>query len=117
MSSKKRLSLKRKLVEKDEYELCSPLNFKDFKEFKMEKLVKMMRQCFHSDWQRLPWTEKYYHGCRQVFVKRVCKAGFSARIAFDIITTLEENKMSPLEDIVDFSVLYEIDNIVMILID
>ena len=64
MSSKKRLSLKRKLVEKVvEYEPRTPLSLKDFKEFGMVKLVRMMRQNFHSDWNKYPYTEHYYCGC------------------------------------------------------
>ena len=73
MSPSKRLHLKRKLVE---YEPMSPLDYQNFKEFKLEKLVSLIRQNFHSDWKKFPYTEKYYHGCGQVFVKKFVKLVF-----------------------------------------
>ena len=63
------------------------------------QIMKYLKQYWHSDWDILPFIEKYYRICKQIFVKRFCakKGGNFANDAFKIIEVIKQLKSRDLE--------------------
>ena len=61
--------------------------------------MKYLQQCWHSDWDIPPFTEKYYRTCKQIFVKRFCekKGGSFANDTFKIIEVIKQPRSRDLE--------------------
>ena len=63
------------------------------------QIMKSLKQYWHSNWDILPFTEKYYRICKQIFVKRFCakKGGNFANDAFKIIEITKQLESRDLE--------------------
>ena len=68
------------------------LNHEFFQKKDRYKLIEYLQQYWHSDWDILSFTEKYYRIFKQIFVKRFCakKGGNFANDAFTIIEVIKQ---------------------------
>ena len=75
------------------------LDHEFFQKKDLYQIMKSLKQYWHSNWDILPFTEKYYRICKQIFVKRFCakKGGNFANDAFKIIEVIKQLKSRDLE--------------------
>ena len=97
------------------YEPACPLVFEKFKEYSIVQLLRSISRFYHTDWAKYPHRQFYYGCCKQIFVRRVCKSGNLGKLAFETIEKIKNNPGCAIDDIVDISVFYELDNVVNIL--
>ena len=48
------------------------LNHDFFQKKDLYEFMKYLQQYWHSDWDIISFTEKYYRICKKIFVKRFC---------------------------------------------
>ena len=107
--------LRRKKRKTQNYEPVCPATFERFKDCSLLELMRSISRFYHTDWSRYPCRQFYYGCCKQIFVRRVCKSGKLGKLAFDTIETIKKNPGRQVDDIIDISVFYELDNVVNIL--
>ena len=75
------------------------LDHEFFQKKDLYQLMKYLKQYWHSDCDIIPFTEKYYRICKQIFVKRFCakKGGNFANDAFKIIEVIKQPRSRDLE--------------------
>ena len=88
--------------------------------FQQKNLVGLLRDIhgnFSLDWRRLPFRQKYYGFARQCFVRKMSAAGHPMTEAFEYIEHVKnhDRTTTPLEDVVDVNILYEYENLLVIL--
>ena len=69
-----------------------PIKFLSYEFFKQKNLVELAHLIstnYASNWQALPFSQKYYGFLRQLFVKNVFPTGHSSCLAFDYITRIK----------------------------
>ena len=106
---------RRQKQKKPHYEPVCPATFEKFKEYSILQLLRSISRFYHTDWSKHPYRQFYYGCCKQIFVRRVCKSGNLGKLAFETIETIKNNPGRGVDDIVDISVFYEVDNVVNIL--
>ena len=106
---------RKKRKTQNNYEPVCPATFERFKECSLLELMQSISRFYHTDWSRHPCRQFYYGCCKQIFVRRVCKSGKLGKLAFDTIETIKKTPGRQIDDIIDISVFYELDNVVNIL--
>ena len=92
------------------------LSIEDFKERNLVELLRSIKQHCNANWHALPFTQKYYLFAKQCFVRKFCKCGKTAVEALKIVDEVKKNNAGEkLEDIIDVNVLYDLENILVIL--
>ena len=105
---------RKKRKTQNNYEPVCPATFERFKECSFLELMRSISRFYHTDWTRHPCRQFYYGCCKQIFVRRVCKSGKLGKLAFDTIETIKKTPGRQIDDIIDISVFYELDNVVNI---
>ena len=108
---------RRKKQKLQHYEPVCPVIFEKFKEYSLIQLIRSIDRFYHTDWSKFPQRQFYYGCCKQIFVRRICKSGNLGKLAFETIEKIKNKNGRLIDDILDFSVFYEIDNVVNILFD
>ena len=104
-------------------EPMTPLPCKFFKQRNLIKLACIMAINYTSNWQALPFAQKYYGFGRQLFVKKICAAGHSSCLALTYIDNIKKlcksynDGAKNLKDIIDLEFLKYIDPDFMIIVN
>ena len=53
-------------------ELITPLSYEFFKTKSLVERIWLMATNYATNWQALPFSQKYYGFARQLFVKKIC---------------------------------------------
>ena len=68
----------------------TPLNYEFFKQKKLVELACILATNYASNWQTLPFAQKYYGFPRQVFVKKFCEVGHSSLLPIYYVDNLKK---------------------------
>ena len=104
-------------------ESMTPLYYEFFRQRNLIELPRIMATNYTSNWQALPFAQKYYGFARQLFVKKICAAGHWSCLALTYINNIKKFCKSyndgekNLEDIIDSEFLKYIDPDFMIIED
>ena len=104
----------RKKQKTQNYEPVCSATFENFKDYSLPELLYSITKFYHTDWSRHPCRQFYYGCCKQIFIRRVCKSGKLGKLAFDTIETIKKTPGRHIDEIIDMSVFFEIDNVVNI---
>ena len=55
----------------------------------MVRLIRILASNLRCNRKALPWGQKNYEMAKQIFVRKICKAGHSANLAFKYIYQLK----------------------------
>ena len=103
-------------------EPLTPLGKEFFKRKNLVDLAHIIATNHASDWQVLPFAQKYYGLAKQIVVYKICVAGYSSSLAFDYIGKIKKFYKSNdgdinLEHVIDLELLKYIDPDFMIIDD
>ena len=81
-------------------------------------LIRILALNLNCNWDALPWVQKNYAMIKQIFVRKFCKSGYSANLAFEYIHQLKlyiRSEEVEVNKIVDLEFLKKIDPDYMII--
>ena len=81
-------------------------------------LIRILALNLRCNWDALPWAEKSYEMVKEIFVRKFCKSGHSADLAFEYIYQLKlyiRSDEVEVDEIVDLEFLKKIDPDYMII--
>ena len=95
-------------------EPLTPLDQEFFERKNLVQLIKLIAANYASNWQQLPFTQKYYGLARQVFVRKFCETGHSSCLAMDYVEIIKPLYKSNsagknIEEFFDLEFLQQID--------
>ena len=70
-------------------EPMTTLNYEFYKQKNLVELARIIATNCASNWQALPFAQKYYGFAQQVFVKKFCEAGHSSLLAMNYVDNLK----------------------------
>ena len=97
-----------------------PLNQEFFERKNLVQLIWLIAENYASNWQQLPFTQKYYALARHVFVRKFCERGHSSCLAMDYMERIKlfyksNSDGNNIEEIVNLEFLQKIDADFMII--
>ena len=103
-------------------EPITPLSYEFFKIKNLVEHIWIMATNYATNWQALPFSQKYYGFARQLFVKRICTTWHLSCLAFDYINRIKKfyklnSGENNLEDVAELDFLKHIDPDFMIIDD
>lgn len=103
-------------------EPLTPLDKEFFKRKNLVDLAGIIATNHACDWHVFPFAQKYYELTWQIFVHKICTAGYWSSLAFNYIGKIKKSYKSNdgginLEDIIDLQLLKYIDSDFMIIDD
>ena len=72
-----------------EYDPNSFNNYDFLKKQNLVRLIRILASNLRCNRKALPWGQKNYEMAKQIFVRKICKAGHSANLAFKYIYQLK----------------------------
>ena len=81
-------------------------------------LIRILASNLNCNWDALPWAQKNYAMIKQIFVRKICKSGYSAKLAFDYIHQLKlyiHSEAVEVDEIVDLEFLTKVNPDYMII--
>ena len=81
-------------------------------------LIYILALNLNCNWDASPWAQKNYAMIKQIFVRKFCKSGYSANLAFEYIHQLKlyiRSEEVEVDKIVDLEFLKKIDPDYMII--